>query len=67
MITEIKNFEKKTILITEAGSGLGKGTAIGLAKEGHKILLQSILDLETDVLYQGTKENCFRKEVLIPF
>lgn len=30
--------KNKTILITGAGSGLGKGTAIGLAKEGHKII-----------------------------
>ncbi|OAB78641.1 SDR family oxidoreductase [Cochleicola gelatinilyticus] len=28
----------KTIMITGAGSGLGKGTAIGLAKKGHKII-----------------------------
>lgn len=28
----------KTILITGAGSGLGQGTAIGLAKNGHKVI-----------------------------
>ncbi|WP_026977997.1 SDR family oxidoreductase [Flavobacterium tegetincola] len=30
--------KKQTILITGAGSGLAKGTAIGLAKEGHKVI-----------------------------
>lgn len=30
--------KKQTILVTGAGSGLGKGTAIGLAKVGHKII-----------------------------
>lgn len=28
----------KTVFITGAGSGLGKGTAIGLAKKGHKVI-----------------------------
>lgn len=29
---------KKTILVTGAGSGFGKGAAIGMAKNGHKII-----------------------------
>jgi len=30
--------KKQTILITGSGSGLGKGTAIELAKQGHTII-----------------------------
>jgi short-subunit dehydrogenase len=38
LITKRIIMKKQTILITGAGSGLGKGTAIGLAKEGYKII-----------------------------
>lgn len=31
--------KKKTILITGAGSGLGKGAAIGMARNGHNIIV----------------------------
>jgi NAD(P)-dependent dehydrogenase (short-subunit alcohol dehydrogenase family) len=30
--------KNQTILITGAGAGLGKGTAIGLAKAGYRII-----------------------------
>lgn len=43
---------KKTILITGSGSGLGKASAIALAKRGHDVIataktLQSVQELNT--------------------
>jgi len=34
----------KTILITGAGSGLGEGTAIGLAQAGHNVIAAKAWD-----------------------
>ena len=35
----MKNQEKKIALITGAGTGVGRGMAITLAKEGYKVIL----------------------------
>lgn len=35
---------KKTILITGAGSGFGKGAAIGMAKNGHDIFVDAFVE-----------------------
>src|ERR1700759_2220808 len=42
--------EPRTILITGAGSGLGRGISLGLAKQGHTILA-------TDLQREGAAET----------
>ncbi|MCG9793372.1 SDR family oxidoreductase [Flavobacterium algicola] len=54
--------KKQTILITGAGSGLGKGSAIGLAKQGHKIIAavhtwEQISRFKEDLKEADYKEN----------
>lgn len=49
----------KTILITGAGSGLGKGAALGLAKAGHKV----IAGVEIWPQVSGLREEASREGV----
>ena len=54
----------KTILITGAGSGLGKGTAIGLAKKGHRVIATTELTSQKTELLRETKDMELNLEVM---
>ncbi len=56
---------KKTIMITGAGSGLGRGTAIGLAKKGHKVIAATeTTSQKTSVLREAEELGLSNLEVL---
>ncbi|HIW12091.1 MAG TPA: SDR family oxidoreductase [Candidatus Salinicoccus stercoripullorum] len=46
----------KTIMITGAGSGLARGAAIGLAKEGHKVIASVENESQADELRNAARE-----------
>ncbi len=48
--------QSKTILITGAGSGFGEGTAIGLAKLGHKVIAGVQISPQVTQLREKVKE-----------
>ncbi len=49
--------EKKTVLITGSGSGLGKMAAIKLARRGHKVIATALHDEEVHQLNDFSKLN----------
>lgn len=55
--------KKQTILITGAGSGLGKGTAIGLAKEGHKIIAAVHTWEQMSRFIEDLKDTDYKKNI----
>lgn len=59
----------KTILITGAGSGLGKGTAIGLAQKGHTVIATvenwpQVSQLQADAKEAGVKLEVEKLDLL---
>ncbi|MFB1083159.1 SDR family oxidoreductase [Jeotgalibacillus sp. JSM ZJ347] len=58
----------KTIFITGAGTGLGRGAALGLAKEGHKVIATTELtaqktDLMREAEDQGLEMDVFKLDI----
>lgn len=53
----------KTIFITGAGSGLGRGTAIGLAKNGHRVLATTETTSQKTDLLEEVQEKGLDIEV----
>ena len=63
----MKRFTNKTVLVTGAGSGIGKATALRLDKEGANLIITDInqkqlietkklLDVTKQSLYEGIRE-----------
>jgi len=62
---------KKTIFITGAGTGLGRGAALGLAKEGHRVIATTELtsqktDLLREAEEQGLDMEIFKLDITNP-
>ncbi|SES16146.1 SDR family oxidoreductase [Salipaludibacillus aurantiacus] len=54
----------KTIFITGAGSGLGKGTALGLAKKGHKVIAGVEIISQVTSLHEEAEREGVELEVI---
>ena len=55
----------KTILITGASSGFGKGTAIGLAKKGHRVIATVHVEPLKTILLEEAKNEGVELEVIV--
>jgi short-subunit dehydrogenase len=53
----------KTILITGAGTGIGKDTAFALSKRGHRILATTQTDAQAEALKQAAQAQGLQLEV----
>ncbi|WP_404408284.1 SDR family oxidoreductase [Jeotgalibacillus malaysiensis] len=53
----------KTIFITGAGTGLGRGAALGLAREGHKVIATTELTAQKTDLMREADEQGLEMEV----
>lgn len=61
----------KTIFITGAGSGLGKGTALGLAAKGHKVIAPvetapQVTSLREEAASAGVELTTFKMDIKNP-
>jgi len=54
----------KTIFITGAGSGLGRGAALGLAKKGHRVIASTELTSQKTDLMRAADEEGLKIEVI---
>lgn len=55
----------KRILITGAASGFGKGTAIGLAKKGHKVIAGVQIEAQKTTLLEDAKNAGVELDVIV--